>query len=1178
MTDKNQQSLVNGIPQFQPANSMLMQANYTRQSQGNVMPPSTMDYNSFSNQLQKPYTSMVNGQVPQPSVVGTTWQPQPNYAVSSYTTHSGDGTLPQSSITTQQTPAMVLNKSSITHSGSTYSEASQNNHPSSNQVNPSSHPSLSHMMPPNLQSNSQNILKPTPVINRPNIPSAGVFQPSGSGDAPQNQAYEQMAKATPAGLQYSSKPSTGPPRLLSQTQTTKSLNGPHTPVGFISTSSPYNRPAAAATSITTTTNLSNSFSVPPPPISSQEITPQKPNSSQVNYSVTEANPPTIQTPSQTYLQQSSSQHTQHGFYGQVQGQQLPPPPPLTTNQYQTMYKTSATNVSAPSEKQSVNHFSNSVQGIQTYQNQFSGRMVPPPPTSSDVPPPRNVHRLQGTTMSRPMPPGGTNTSKYIGMNTLTQGMERMSVTQQGYNKLWGMETVDLLQCRNILPPQKVTPPPIRLHQEFMDSVNCSPEIFCCTLNKIPESNSLLQKSRLPLGILIHPFRDLSQLAVIQCSSIVRCRTCRTYINPFVYFVDNKRWKCNLCFRVNELPDEFQFDPVSKTYGDPSRRPEIRSSTIEFIAPSEYMLRPPQPAIYLFVLDVSRWGCDCGYLETLCSVLLDELDNIPGDSRTQIGFILFDSTIHFFSIAENYNQAHEMIVTDIDDVFLPTPDSLLVNLNENRQLIRDLLHELPKKYAESFDTDSALGPALQAAYKLMSPTGGRITVFQSCLPNKGPGALNMRDDPNQRAAKDVRNLGPQTDFYKRLSLDCSTQQISVDLFLVSSQYSDLATLGGISQFSGGCIHHFPLFRRVNPESNERLARALRRYLTRKIGFEAVMRVRCSRGLSIHTFHGNFFVRSTDLLSLPNVNPDAGFGMQIAIEDSLVELQCVCFQAAVLYTSAKGERRIRVHTLCLPISSNLSDILTSADQQAIIGLLSKMAVDRSLKSNLSDAREAFINVAIDILSAYKLVETSGGQNTILAPVNLSLIPLYILALLKSTAFRTGQNTRLDDRVFAMSQLKTLPLRELIQLVHPDLYHITHLDDQTGVEFEDKMVAQPARLSLSSEHLDSRGAFLIDTPDVIYLLIGKNVSTEFLITIFDVRDVKQINKDLVELPELGNDASEKLRHFINFLQSEKPWPAIIKIVFEPNSLTPFFINDKAENALSYYELLHHVKAQLK
>ncbi len=58
-----------------------------------------------------------------------------------------------------------------------------------------------------------------------------------------------------------------------------------------------------------------------------------------------------------------------------------------------------------------------------------------------------------------------------------------------------------------------------------------------------------------------------------------------------------------------------------------------------------------------------------------------------------------------------------------------------------------------------------------------------------------------------------------------------------------------------------------------------------------------------GLSIHTFHGNFFVRSTDLLSLPNVNPDAGFGMQMSIEDTL-ETNTSCFQAALLYTSSKG----------------------------------------------------------------------------------------------------------------------------------------------------------------------------------------------------------------------------------------------------------------------------------
>lgn len=116
-----------------------------------------------------------------------------------------------------------------------------------------------------------------------------------------------------------------------------------------------------------------------------------------------------------------------------------------------------------------------------------------------------------------------------------------------------------------------------------------------------------------------------------------------------------------------------------------------------------------------------------------------------------------------------------------------------------------------------------------------------------------------------------------------------------------------------KFSGGCIYHIPLFRISKSSSVETLDRTLRRYLTRKIGFEAVMRIRCSRGLSIHSFHGNFFVRSTDLLSLPNVNPDAGFGMQVSIDETLSDVQNISFQAALLYTSSKGIFCISFHSI-------------------------------------------------------------------------------------------------------------------------------------------------------------------------------------------------------------------------------------------------------------------------
>lgn len=328
----------------------------------------------------------------------------------------------------------------------------------------------------------------------------------------------------------------------------------------------------------------------------------------------------------------------------------------------------------------------------------------------------------------------------------------------------------------------------------------------------------------------------------------------------------------------------------------------------------------------------------------------------------------------------------------------------------------------------------------------------------------------RENPNERSSKDIQNLGPATDFYKRLALECSGQQIAVDLFLMNSQYSDLATLckqsrwhqqhvrvstnpirfsrclaAGISKYSGGCMHHFPLFNRTKPVQVELFQRTFERYISRKIGFESVMRVRCTRGLNVHTFHGNFFVRSTDLLSLPNVNPDAGFGMQINYEESLTDTKTVCFQAALLYTSSNGARRIRVHTLCLPVTNSLTDIMHAADQQAIIGLISKMAVDRSLASSIGDARDAFINASVDVFSAFRLAQNlPGGAGTgqLVAPSNLALLPLYMMALLKHMAFRTGTSTRLDDRVFAMCQLKTLPLDQLIRNIYPEFYALDEL----------------------------------------------------------------------------------------------------------------------------------------
>jgi len=746
----------------------------------------------------------------------------------------------------------------------------------------------------------------------------------------------------------------------------------------------------------------------------------------------------------------------------------------------------------------------------------------------------------------------------------------------------------LLQNRHILPSEEVTPPKPRLQAEQWNNANCSSEIFRSTLTKIPETEALLKKARLPLGVLIHPFKDLSHLPVIQCTTIVRCRSCRTYINPFVHFVDQRRWRCNLCYRVNELPEEFLYDPVSKSYGDPSRRPECKSSTIEFIAPQEYMLRPPQPAVYLFLLDVSRAALETGYLRTFCDSLIDELDKLPGDGRTQVGFITYHRTIQFYQLAEGATQATQLIVGDVDDVFLPSPSDLLANLSNCREQVVNMLTDLPELFNGSQETENCLGAALQAAYKMVNPTGGRITVVQGSLPNIGPGAVENREGGggDKTQTDMVKLLNPSTDFYKRLALECSGQQIAVDLFVIASQHCDLATLSGISKFSGGQVQTFPGYHsHHNPPQAERFERALRRYLTRKIGFEAVMRIRCTRGMSLHTFHGHFFVRSTDLLSLPNVNPDSAFGMQVSIEEDLKDSREVSFQAALLYTSSKGERRIRVHTLCLPTTASLQEVIQGADQHCTVGLLSKMAVDRTLNSSLADAREAFINVCVDAIERWKVVQCINQPGVLPSSSALKLLPLLVLAALKSPAFSSRPGLKLDERSAALIQMKCLPLASAIQTLYPDMYRVDALETVPTKPDEDEdgvVVPDPPRLQLSAEKVSLNGAYLMDCGDKMILFIGKVVSSFFCERMFGVSQPSYIDENLTDLPELENEDSERLRSFVASLNLRKSHPVPVRVIRDDSKnrtlFTSLLADDRSENTFSYYEFLQHLKTQVK
>uniref|UniRef100_A0A453A8G1 Protein transport protein Sec24-like n=1 Tax=Aegilops tauschii subsp. strangulata TaxID=200361 RepID=A0A453A8G1_AEGTS len=478
-------------------------------------------------------------------------------------------------------------------------------------------------------------------------------------------------------------------------------------------------------------------------------------------------------------------------------------------------------------------------------------------------------------------------------------------------------------------------------------LNCHPRYFRLTTHTIPASQSLVSRWHLPLGAVVHPLAeapDGEEVPVVNFGSagVIRCRRCRTYINPYATFADaGRKWRCNLCTLLNDVPGEYfcALDASGRRF-DADQRPELSKGTVEFVAPTEYMVRPPMPPSYFFLIDVSVSAVRSGLLEVVAKTIKSCLDDLLGFPRTQIGFLTFDSTLHFHNFKSSLSQPQMMVVADLDDVFLPLPDDLLVNLVDSRHVVESFLDNLPNMFQDNVNVESALGPALKAAFMVMGQIGGKLLVFQSTLPSLGIGRLRLRGDDVRAYGTDKEHILriPEDPFYKQMAAEFTKNQIAVDIFSLSDKYCDIASLGSLAKYTGGQVYHYPSFQATT--HGEKLKHELSRDLTRETAWESVMRIRCGKGVRFTTYHGHFMLRSTDLLALPAVDSDKAFAMQLSLEETLMTTQTVYFQVALLYTSSSGERRIRVHTAAAPVVTDLGEMYRQADTGAIVSVLARI----------------------------------------------------------------------------------------------------------------------------------------------------------------------------------------------------------------------------------------------
>ncbi|KAG9389726.1 COPII coat complex component Sec24 E (Sec24E) [Carpediemonas membranifera] len=691
---------------------------------------------------------------------------------------------------------------------------------------------------------------------------------------------------------------------------------------------------------------------------------------------------------------------------------------------------------------------------------------------------------------------------------------------------------------------------------------------------IGNSSSMMSKWPVPFGAVARPLAPMAKpVPVINFNDIspVRCSNCRSYVNCYTPFVDHgSRWKCLFCGTINKTPDRY-YQPLDSNGRriDAENRPELANGVYELAAPEPYMVRPPQPPVYTFVLDVSDPAIKTGLVTAVCSTLKFNLTRMAQDTRILVSFITFDSAVQFWRFPPHTETAHEIVEpVTAGAPFIPMPlqGDLIVNLAENLDKICGFLDMLPHRFSEArAEPSGAFGPAITSAVRSIMTYGGRALYFLASLPTMGVGSLTDRESAGKLNIDGKGLFSPSNDAYKELATEASQAHVCIDGFHTASTYMDVATLSVLSRLTSGSAEYYPTFLAVR--DGRKLSSDVGRVLSRETALEAVFRVRCSAGAKVTRYLGHFFTRQTNLLNMANADADSAVGLEIAVEDTIMA-RAIYVQTALLYTTMSGERRVRVCTVPMQTTAETSDLFQTADMDTILCLEAKKAADKLADgAKIEEVRKDIDRRCQHTLALYTSTAPNPSPNqTLVLPETMRLYPLFSLALLKTSMVRMSAHAKADERAFVLSVLLSKPVGMVRSIIYPSCYCVDAQSDRLSL----------ARLSIESIKPDQ--IYIIEDNHAIYVFVGRGVSTEVGMEAFEQFDPND-NKLALKL-RTDTHAGKRIMDGLTLLRNRRVSEIPYFIVRQDGPLQRHFSElmlESSVNGQSYNEFVAYLQKSI-
>ncbi|XP_010531432.1 PREDICTED: protein transport protein SEC23 [Tarenaya hassleriana] len=639
-------------------------------------------------------------------------------------------------------------------------------------------------------------------------------------------------------------------------------------------------------------------------------------------------------------------------------------------------------------------------------------------------------------------------------------------------------------------------------------------------NVIPGTKEEETNCVIPVSAIYTPLKLLRSHVSPLPYSPLRCRSCRSVLNPFsVVDFSACVWICPFCFNRNPFP--LNYSSISENNLPPELFPH--STTVEYLCGSSSS--SPSPPVFLFVLDTCLISEELDFLK---SSLSQALGLLPDSSI--IGLITFGSHVHvhelgFHHCSKSYVfKGHKELTKDqlLDHLnfFLknPKPSSgviagardglssediarFLLPASDCQFTLQSVLEELrtdPWPVEADERPSRCTGVALSVAAGLLRAcfpgSGARIMAFVGGPSTEGAGAIVSRNLSEPiRSHKDIdKDFAPHyhkaIEFYEGLAKQLVHQGHVLDVFACAVDQVGIAELKVAVEGTGGFVVLAESFN--HSVFRDSLKRVFQSGENNDLGLSScgIFEVNCSKELKIQgvigpcaslekkgplcsdTIVGQGGTSAWKMCGLDN-STSICLVFEVARKDKpdvalLSQGNQLYFQFLTYYQHSNGQTRLRVTTFSRRLvvgTGSIQELAAGFDQEAAAVVMARL-VSFKMETQVEFDPVRWIDKSlISLCSRFGDYQKGSPASFTLSP-QFSIFPQFMFNLRRSQFVQVFNNSP-DETAYFRMILNRENVSNSVVMIQPSLISFSFHSEPEPIILDVSSIAADRILLLDS-----------------------------------------------------------------------------------------------------------------